>query len=64
MIHTQLPEKTDPHALLAQLRVWATALGFPQIGVADIDLSTSEAEFAAWLEQGLHGSMHYPRKGS
>jgi epoxyqueuosine reductase len=59
MIHTQLPEKTDPHALLAQLRVWATALGFSQIGVADIDLSTSEAEFADWLEQGLHGSMHY-----
>jgi epoxyqueuosine reductase len=34
-------------------------LGFSQIGVADIDLSTAEASLQAWLSAGFHGSMHY-----
>jgi epoxyqueuosine reductase len=47
------------HALLGQLRGWAAALGFSQIGVADVDLSSAEAGLQAWLAHGFHGSMGY-----
>ena len=49
----------DGQALLAQLRSWATALGFSQIGVADVDLSSAEAGLLAWLHNGFHGGMDY-----
>jgi epoxyqueuosine reductase len=42
-----------------QVQRWADELGFSQIGVADIDLSTAEAPLQAWLSAGFHGSMHY-----
>ena len=45
--------------LLEQLQGWAHALGFSQIGVADIDLSAAEAGLLAWLEAGFHGGMGY-----
>jgi epoxyqueuosine reductase len=47
------------HALLAQLRGWASALGFSQIGVADVDLSHAEDGLSQWLAQGFHGGMAY-----
>src|SRR5882724_8163880 len=46
-------------ALLEQLRAWASALGFSQIGVADVDLSSAEEGLMAWLRNGFHGDMHY-----
>jgi len=49
----------DGAALLAQIRTWAAELGLSQIGVAGIDLADAEPGFAAWLEQGMHGCMHY-----
>jgi epoxyqueuosine reductase len=49
----------DGGALLAQLREWAKALGFSQIGVADVDLSSAEPGLLAWLNNGFHGSMGY-----
>ena len=45
--------------LLAQLRVQAAALGFSQIGVADVDLSAAEPGLMQWLGNGFHGSMAY-----
>ena len=45
--------------MLAQVRAWAAELGFSQIGVADVDLSTAEPGLTAWLAAGAHGSMHY-----
>jgi epoxyqueuosine reductase len=45
--------------LLANLREWATALGFSQIGVADVNLAHAEAGLLAWLNNGFHGSMDY-----
>ena len=45
--------------MLASLRQWATELGFSQIGVADVDLSSAEAGLTAWLARGFHGEMHY-----
>ena len=55
---------TDSHvldgaAVLAQLRAWGRELGFSQIGVADIDLSSAEAPLLAWLDNGFHGAMDY-----
>jgi epoxyqueuosine reductase len=41
------------------LRDWACELGFSQIAVAGIDLSSAEAGLRAWLDAGFHGSMHY-----
>ena len=49
----------DGQALLTQLRGWATQLGFSQIGVADVDLSSAEAGLLAWLHNGFHGDMAY-----
>jgi epoxyqueuosine reductase len=51
--------KMDGLALLTQLRGWASELGFSQIGVADVDLSSAEAGLVAWLHNGFHGDMAY-----
>jgi epoxyqueuosine reductase len=45
--------------LTQALRDWAHALGFSQIGVADVDLSSAEAGLIAWLQAGFHGQMDY-----
>jgi epoxyqueuosine reductase len=44
---------------LARLRGWARELGFSQIAVADVDLSSAEPGLQAWLDAGHHGRMHY-----
>ena len=49
----------DGAAVLAQLREWATALGFSQIGVAGVDLAHAERGLLQWLDNGFHGSMAY-----
>ncbi|MDP2771081.1 MAG: DUF1730 domain-containing protein, partial [Giesbergeria sp.] len=42
-----------------QIQQWARELGFSQIGVAGVDLSSAEDGLMQWLEQGFHGEMHY-----
>jgi len=42
-----------------QLRAWGHELGFSQIGVAGIDLTSAEPGLLAWLEAGFHGRMGY-----
>lgn len=49
----------DAPALMGKLRLWAAELGFSQIGVADVDLSSAESGLLAWLDAGFHGGMHY-----
>lgn len=34
-------------------------MGFSQIGIADVDLSSAEPGLLAWLQAGFHGSMAY-----
>ncbi|MFC4789274.1 MULTISPECIES: tRNA epoxyqueuosine(34) reductase QueG [Giesbergeria] len=41
------------------MRLWARELGFSQIGVAGVDLSSAETGLLQWLAQGFHGEMHY-----
>ena len=49
----------DPSALRQQIQSWAQALGFSQIAVAPVDLSSAEPGLLAWLAQGFHGEMGY-----
>lgn len=49
----------DPLSLVANIRAWASELGFSQIGVAGIDLASAEAGLQAWLDNGFHGQMDY-----
>jgi epoxyqueuosine reductase len=49
----------DAETLMPRLRQWAAALGFSQIGVADVDLASAEPGLARWLDNGFHGSMDY-----
>ncbi|MFZ2651967.1 MAG: tRNA epoxyqueuosine(34) reductase QueG [Burkholderiaceae bacterium] len=52
----------DRGHLLIELRRWGAALGFSQIGVADVDLSQAEAGLMQWLAQGWHGRMAYMQR--
>jgi len=45
--------------LVSQMQAWARELGFSQIGVAGVDLSSAEPGLLAWLSQGFHGDMAY-----
>jgi epoxyqueuosine reductase len=45
--------------LVSKIQAWARELGFSQIGVAGVDLSSSEAGLSAWLARGFHGDMAY-----
>lgn len=49
----------DLVALTASIREWASALGFQQLGISDVDLSEDEARFEAYLAAGYHGEMAY-----
>ena len=39
------------------MKAWARELGFSQIGVAGVDLSSAEAGLLDWLDKGFHGEM-------
>jgi epoxyqueuosine reductase len=51
--------RQDAHLLVSSIREWARELGFSQIGIAGVDLSSAEPGLAAWLAQGFHGQMAY-----
>ena len=59
MMGTRQLGSEQQQTLLAQLREQAAALGFSQIGVADVDLSDAEPGLMQWLGNGFHGSMAY-----
>lgn len=45
--------------LALAIKRWALALGFQQLGIADIDLAEDEGRLLAWLAAGQHGAMEY-----
>ena len=49
-------------ALKADIVRWGNELGFQQLAVSDIDLSTAESRLNEWLAEGLHGEMGYMQK--
>ena len=53
------PSRIEPARLVEHIRAWGRALGFDAIGIADIDLASTEAGLEAWLAAGFHGTMDY-----
>ncbi|MDP1655849.1 MAG: tRNA epoxyqueuosine(34) reductase QueG [Hylemonella sp.] len=49
----------DSNQLVSTFRAWAQELGFSQIGVTGVDLSTAEPGLTEWLARGFHGEMGY-----
>ncbi|WP_395060037.1 tRNA epoxyqueuosine(34) reductase QueG [Polaromonas sp.] len=47
------------HQFVSRLQTWARELGFSQIGITGIDLSSAEPGLSAWLAAGFHGDMNY-----
>lgn len=48
--------------LVADIKEYGKTLGFQQVGITDIDLSSYTPHFLQWLEQQFHGKMHYMAK--
>jgi epoxyqueuosine reductase len=49
----------DHQLLLTQIQALGQTLGFSQIAVAPLDLSSAEPHLQHWLSQNFHGSMDY-----
>ena len=49
----------DGSSLVPEIGRWARELGFSQIGVSGIDLSSAEPGLLDWLSRGFHGEMTY-----
>lgn len=45
--------------LKQDIKAWGKALGFQQVGIADIDLKQHESHLQAWLDKGYHGEMNF-----
>ena len=56
---SQLIHQVNANPSVSMIQAWARELGFSQIGVAGVDLSSSEAGLSAWLAAGFHGGMGY-----
>jgi epoxyqueuosine reductase len=53
-----LPQ-VDYQQLTENIKTWGEALGFQQLGIADIDLKKHEKFLQDWLDRGFHGEMSY-----
>ncbi len=49
----------DSKQLIIRIQALARELGFSQIGIAGIDLSSAEPGLMQWLDKGFHGEMNY-----
>ena len=49
----------DYDQLALTIKAWGKQLGFQQVGISDIDLSTAETALLSWLDNGYHGEMAY-----
>ena len=56
------PILLDSSALLDQIQAWGQELGFSQIGISSIDLSSAQAPLLDWIERGFHGEMAYMKR--
>ena len=52
----------DGNPLVLQIQEKARLLGFSQIGVAGVDLSSAEPGLLQWLAAGFHGDMEYMQR--
>ncbi len=58
-IPTRNSVQINSSQLASQIQGWAQELGFSQIGVTGVDLSSAEAGLLQWLADGFHGDMAY-----
>jgi epoxyqueuosine reductase len=58
-LQINMPPSLSPADLAAQTKTWGLELGFQQIGISDTDLQSAEQQLEIWLENGMHGDMHY-----
>ncbi len=58
----KLSDTNDYANLTADIKHWGRELGFSDIGVCDIELSSAEVEHQAWIKKGFHGDMDYMAK--
>ncbi len=49
----------DLQQLARDIKHWGRELGFQQVGITDIDLSSAEVRLKEWLAKGYHGSMEW-----
>jgi epoxyqueuosine reductase len=56
---SQLIHQVNANQWVSKIQAWGRELGFSQIGVAGVDLSSSEPGLSAWLAHGFHGDMTY-----
>jgi epoxyqueuosine reductase len=49
----------DAAQFVSRVQSWGQSLGFSQIGVTGVDLSSAEPGLRAWLAAGFHGQMAY-----
>ena len=55
----QKQTRTDYADLARDIKRWGAELGFQQVGIADCELSESEARLLGWLDKGYHGEMEF-----
>jgi epoxyqueuosine reductase len=61
-VSTAARQPIDHTALAAEIKRWGVELGFQQIGIAAIDLSSDEAHLMNWLAAERHGEMGYMQR--
>ena len=49
----------DSTRLKGDIKVWGKSLGFQDIRVSSLDLTTANKHFSAWLDKQFHGQMSY-----
>jgi epoxyqueuosine reductase len=54
-----MPSVQNYAALAIRIKDWGRALGFQQVGIADIDLEIAQRHLAAWIRADRHGEMAY-----
>ena len=52
----------DYDTLASNIKVWAKDLGFNDVGISDLDLTSQEPALLKWLENNYHGDMAYMAK--
>ena len=52
-------QNIDMQQLANDIKSWAKAAGFNNVGIADVELSEAEAHLMNWLKAGYHGEMNY-----
>ncbi len=48
--------------LAVAIKSWGKDLGFQEIGITDTELTQAENHLNEWLNQGMHGDMHYMKR--